>query len=129
MKRTVLSAPDMPYRERIDFSHGHVNRGHGLTAHAADGKVAHASFGEDWHMSLKDPTAETGLVWMLTWGDAESVRHSVASILKSYDYLLSDNITHAEATKRLRMLRGAWAALAKAGPIPDRAALSKEPKQ
>ena len=79
----ILSAPGKPYRERITFAQGHVDRGHSLTAHPADGKVAHASYGDDWHMSFKDPTAETGLVWTLTWGNAESVRYTVASILES----------------------------------------------
>lgn len=111
---------EKPYRERIDFPQGHVSRGHSLTAHPADGKVAHASYGNDWHMSFKDPTAETGLVWIMTWGNVEGVRYSVASILESYDYLLGSDITHVEATKRLRMLRGARAALVKAGPLPTR---------
>ncbi len=117
---TVTSRPGLPYRERIDFAQGHVSRGHSLTAHPADGKIAQASYGDDWHMSFKDPTADTGLVWIQTWGNVESVRYSVAAILESYDYLLSGNITHAEANKRLRMLRGARAELLKAGPLPDR---------
>lgn len=120
MSVTVVSKPDKPYRERINFAQGHVSRGHSLTAHPADGKVAHASYGDDWHMSLKDPTAETGLVWIMTYGNVESVRYCVASILESYDYLLSGEITHAEATKRLRMLRGARQALLNAGPLPSR---------
>jgi len=107
-------------RERIDFPQGHVSRGHSLTAHPADGKVANASYGDNWHMTLKDPTAETGLVWIMTWGNPESVRYSVASILQSYDYLLSGSITHKEAAKRLRMLRGAHQALCEAGPLPKR---------
>ena len=116
----IVSEICKPYRERIEFTQGHVSRGHSLTAQPADGKVAHASYGNDWHMSFKDPTAETGLVWIMTWGNVESVRYTVASILESYDHLLSGYITHAEAAKRLRMLRGARAALVKAGPLPDR---------
>ena len=128
IKTSILSAPDKPYRERINFSHGHVDRGHSLNEHPADGKVAHASYGNDWHMTFKDPTADTGLVWIMTWGDPESVRYSVASILESYDYLLSGHITHAEATKRLRMLRGAYQTLAKAGPLPAREATTHQPQ-
>lgn len=117
-RTTVISALGKPYREKIDFKQGHVMRGNSLTAHPADGTVAHASYGEGWHMTLKDPTAETGLVWIMTWGDVESVRYTVASILQSYDYLLSDDITHTEATKRLRMMREARRALLDAGPLP-----------
>lgn len=120
IKTSVLSDPGKPYRERIEFSHGHINRGHSLSAHPADGTVAHASYGDGWHMTFKDPTAPTGLVWTMTWGDPESVRYTVASVMESYDYLLSGDITHAEAVKRLRMLRGARAALLKAGPLPER---------
>lgn len=112
--------PNKPYRERIYFKQGHVERGHSLTAHPADGTVARASYGDDWHMTLKDPTAETGLVWIMRYGNVESVRYTVASILESYDYLLSGDITHAEAVKRLRMLRGARKALIDAGPLPER---------
>lgn len=124
IKVVTVSAPGMPYREKITFKHGSVNRGHSLTPHPADGLSAYASYGDDWHMSLKDPTAETGLVWIMTYGDVESVRYTVASILESYDYLLSGLITQAEATKRLRMLRSARAALLETGPLSPR---EKEP--
>ena len=71
-------------------------------------------------MSIKDPTAETGLVWILTWGNAESVKHTVASIIQSFDYLISDNINQGEADRRLRLLRAAWKELVSHGPLPGR---------
>ena len=63
-------------------------------------------------MSIIDPRSyggllndEQGITWTLTWGDYGAVRLVAASLLSSYDYLLSGDITMAEATRRLRLLR------------------------
>ena len=48
-----------------------------------------------------------GLVWQLVWGRPERVKHQAASVIESYAYLVSDNITMGEATRRLRLLRKA----------------------
>lgn len=47
------------------------------------------------------------LVWQLVWGKPERVRHQAASVIESYAYLLSGNISMTEATRRLRLLRKA----------------------
>lgn len=52
-----------------------------------------------------------GPEWVMRYGNPESIRFTVASLLESYDYLLSDNINMTEATRRLRLLRRARAAL------------------
>jgi hypothetical protein len=55
-----------------------------------------------------------GAEWHCRYGDVVGIRYTVASLLDSYDYLLSDNITMKEATRRLRMLRVARRTLAMA---------------
>lgn len=51
----------------------------------------------------------------MTYGDPIGIRFAVASLLDSYDYLLSADITSAEAIARLRVMRRARAALAGKG--------------
>jgi len=43
--------------------------------------------------------------WVSRYGDIEAARYDVAMILDSYRYLISDEITMKEATRRLRLLR------------------------
>lgn len=57
-----------------------------------------------------------GISWRLRYGNADSVRHVAASLIDSYDYLLSEEITMKEAVRRLRLMRQSRrAALAKGG--------------
>lgn len=51
----------------------------------------------------------------MRYGDPESIRYTVASLLSSYDYLLSGEITQREAIKRLALMRRARAAIAQKG--------------
>lgn len=46
-----------------------------------------------------------GPEWVMRYGDPESIRYTVASLLESYDYLLSGAINMTEATRRLRIMR------------------------
>lgn len=43
--------------------------------------------------------------WITRYGDIEAARFDIAMILDSYSYLISDEITMKEATRRLRLLR------------------------
>ncbi|WP_374831059.1 hypothetical protein [Paenochrobactrum pullorum] len=56
-----------------------------------------------------------GVMWRLRYGSAEEVRYMAASIIESYDYLISSDIGITEAIRRLRILRSGRAALAQGG--------------
>ena len=43
--------------------------------------------------------------WQLRYGNCCKSRYVVASLIQSYDYLLSKNITTKEAIRRLRIMR------------------------
>jgi len=84
--------------------------------HPADGMTAVVSMGGGAFATVINPQsfAEGGPEWVMRYGNPEGIRYSVASILESYDYLLSGNINMTEATRRLRLLRAARAGLCKA---------------
>jgi len=88
-------------------------RNHTKTPHPADGLTADVLVDRDAVQTIIDPTsfANGGPEWVMRYGDPESIRYTVASLLESYDYLLSDFITLKEATRRLRLLRRARQAL------------------
>lgn len=75
--------------------------------HPADGMTIHVRVFEDAVMDIMDPRsfADGGLEWIMRYGNPESVRYAVASVLSSYDYLLSGEITTKEAIQRLRGMR------------------------
>lgn len=77
--------------------------------HPADGMTIRVDCGDCAVMEIADPRSfdDGGLEWVMRYGDPESIRYTVASVLSSYDYLLSDEINMAEATRRLRLLRAA----------------------
>ena len=59
-------------------------------------------------MSIVNPMADPHIEWSLRYADnLASSRFSAASLVESYDYLLSQNINMTEATRRLRLLRAA----------------------
>jgi hypothetical protein len=69
--------------------------------------------------SISDPSqfADGGLEWCLRYApEASNCRLQAASVVATFDYLLSDNITMKEATRRLRQMRKARAALAQETP-------------
>ena len=58
-------------------------------------------------MEIADPAAfaDGGPEWIMRYGNPEAIRLQVAELLASYDYLLSDEITMKEATRRLGLMR------------------------
>lgn len=86
--------------------------------HPADGMTASVYFGDGAVGTIANPQiyADGGPAWQMTWGNPMAIRYSVASLLESYDYLLSGNINMAEATRRLRLMRAARRALASGAP-------------
>lgn len=62
-------------------------------------------------MTIVDPCSDPHIECMLRYASDLNVpsagRFSAASLVESYDYLLSDHITMKEATSRLRLMRAA----------------------
>jgi len=60
-------------------------------------------------MSAVNPLSfeDGGIEWRLRYGNPEEVRFIAASLIDSYDYLLSGHINQKEADRRLRTLRQA----------------------
>lgn len=85
--------------------------------HPADGMTVHVSVEDGAVMTIINPQsfADGGPEWVMRYGNPEGVRYAVASLLESYDGLLSDDITMKEATRRLRLVRDARAALSSTG--------------
>lgn len=83
--------------------------------HPADGMTAHVNVGDGAVMSIINPASfeNGGPEWVMRYGNPEGIRFAVAGLLESYDYLLSGEINAAEATRRLRLMRNARAALAR----------------
>lgn len=81
--------------------------------HPADGMTAEVNLGDGAFSTIINPQsfADGGPEWTMRYGNPESIRYSVASLLESYDYLLSGNINVTEAIRRLRLLRAGRAAL------------------
>lgn len=76
--------------------------------HPADGMVKSVDCGGGAHMNFQNPAVDQSLGWSLTWAtDARPFLLSAASVIGSYDYLLSGDISMTEATRRLRLLRDA----------------------
>jgi hypothetical protein len=107
-----MMAPSIPWTP-ADGVPGAYRVGHSTPPHPADGLTAHICIGDGAYMTIANPQSydEGGIVWRLTYGDTHNVRHAATSILTSFDYLLSGNITMQEATERLRLLRRAHASL------------------
>lgn len=77
--------------------------------HPANGMTAEVHLGDGAYASIIDPSSfnDGGAEWVMRYGDPESIRYTVASLLSSYDYLLSGAINMTEATRQLRILRQA----------------------
>lgn len=73
----------------------------------ADGMTVDVDCGDGARATIIDPRSfnEGAPEWVMRYGDPESIRFAVASLLSSYDFLLSGDITMAEATRRLRLMR------------------------
>ena len=57
-------------------------------------------------MFISNPTADPHLNWSLRYIESQK-NLSAATVLDSFDYLLSENINMTEATRRLRLMRQA----------------------
>lgn len=57
------------------------------------------------YMTIVNPYHDFSIEWQLRYGDAAGVRFVAASLVSSYDYLLSGEINMQEATRRLRLMR------------------------
>ena len=77
--------------------------------HPADGMTIDVECGDGAIMTIIDPRSfvEGGPEWVSRYGNIESIRYTLASLLDSYDYLLSGNINQKEAIRRLRLARAA----------------------
>lgn len=83
--------------------------------HPADGLTARVDVGDGAVMEIINPQSfdDGGPEWRMRYGQVEPIRYCIAGLLDAYDYLLSGNITMAEATRRLRLMRKARSALVK----------------
>jgi hypothetical protein len=94
-------------------------RGPSQKPHPADGLTADVNMGDGAFMTILDPRSfqDGGLGWRLAhWGDIAPLKHTAVSVIESYDYLLSEEITTAEAIRRLRLLRAGRSAVARHTP-------------
>lgn len=94
--------------------------GHSKAPHLADGMTAIICIGGGAFSTIPNPQSyqHGGIVWHLTY--SANVRPYVlaaGSVISTFDYLLSDAIGMGEATRRLKLMRRARAALA--SPSPD----------
>jgi len=74
-------------------------------------------------MFIANPLSNPHIEWVMRYSsdlnNPKAGRFSVAALIQSYDYLLSDNINMTEATRRLRLMRAARReAIAKATKTP-----------
>lgn len=85
--------------------------------HPADGMTAIVSMGGGAYSTIINPKSfeNGGSEWVMRYGKPESVRYTVAGLLETFDYLLSDNINMKEATRRLRIMRAVRKDLASHG--------------
>lgn len=69
--------------------------------------TAEINCGDGAVMTIVDPRSfeDGGIGWKLRYGNPDGVRYTAASLIDSYDYLLSSEITMKEAGRRLRLLR------------------------
>ena len=95
----ISYTPTPPARPQTKSLHGHP----------ADGMTSHVDCGDGAWMTIIDPRSfhDGGLEWTLRYTDAKDTKHVAASVIASYDYLLSGAISMAEATRRLKLLRAA----------------------
>jgi hypothetical protein len=75
--------------------------------HPADGMTAIISMGDGAYSTIINPRSshDGGPEWVMRYGAPESIRYTVAGLLETFDYLLSDAIPLKEATRRLRIMR------------------------
>jgi hypothetical protein len=85
---------------------GHYRiRGGTPGGHPADGMILDVSYGDCAFGSIINPLADPHPEWVSRYGNIEGIRYAVASLLETYDYLLSHYINDTEAKRRLRIMR------------------------
>ena len=86
-----------------------IPRSVSVPPHSADGMTIDVECEDGARMTIIDPRSfvEGGPEWVSRYGNIESIRYALASLLDSYDYLLSGNINQKEAIRRLRLARAA----------------------
>lgn len=77
--------------------------------HPADGMTAQIQLGDGAVATIINPQsfAEGGPERVMRYGNPMGIRYTVASLLESYDGLLSGDITTTDAIARLRIMRNA----------------------
>jgi hypothetical protein len=84
-----------------------------------EGYTLRVDLGGNAVATIVNPWGDPHLEWMLRYAadlnDTKAGRFSAASVLDTFDYLLSDAINMTEATRRLRLLRKARTEALKAG--------------
>ncbi|UAB77001.1 hypothetical protein INR77_09090 [Erythrobacter sp. SCSIO 43205] len=80
-----------------------------IVVHSAEGMTLRVACGGGAVMVCIDPRSFTdgGPEWVMRYGNPESIRYTVAELLGSYDYLLSEDINTKEARRRLGLMRKA----------------------
>lgn len=71
----------------------------------ARGCTAHVDCGDGAVMTMVNPYSDDSVEWGLRYGSPDRMRYVAASVIASYDYLLSADINMKEATRRLRLMR------------------------
>lgn len=67
--------------------------------------TVHVDCGDGATMTMVNPYSQDNVEWGLRYGNPIRMRYVTASVIESYDYLLSGEITMKEAIRRLRLLR------------------------
>lgn len=100
-----------------DLPAGHYRVMHTKGEHPADDMTATISMGGGAYSTIINPQSfeDGGPEWVMRYGNPESIRYTVASLLETFDYLLSDALTMKEATERLRIMRAVRRDLARGG--------------
>jgi len=90
--------------------------------HPADGMTAIVSLGDGAYSTIINPQSfeDGGPEWVMRYGKPDSIRYTVAGLLETFDYLLSDSINMKEATARLRVMRAVRADLRRAQAQDER---------
>lgn len=94
--------------------------------HPSDGMTADVVVGDGAAMTIPVPDHDPGAAWVARYDNIEAIRFTLAALLESYDFLLSDSIGAMEAERRLRLMRAVRKAMkegrtiaAKASGAPD----------
>jgi len=116
MTPTSTPAPSPAGNYRISRTKG---------GHPADGMTADISMGGGAYSTIINPQSfeDGGAEWVMRYGNPESIRYTVASLLETFDYLLSDALNMKEATEWLRVMRAVRRDMVASRPAPSEAQL------